>query len=219
MDGRWLWTIQHVSVWKLLQERRVLYRDEVPGAEKRPMPYLWLENQMKGRLNNYGGHPLWWAYCQKPDLRRHRHVYADGEPYVRLELDASRIPHVWFPSWAWNQVFCQDFLAYSRKEYTLWKKRVRAAIGKVESWPLPEPWRSELEASWERLFDPKLPHLGWDKRFGWSRNVRLEAVFEVLRLETVKRVTIFKGAAKWLRIDKGKLVFNAEHSGLRGLRI
>jgi hypothetical protein len=111
---------------------------------------------------------------------------------VRLELEIADESFLRFPCWAWNRVFCQDYLARTRKEYDDWTRAMRRAVPDEDTWPPPEPWRSQLEASWQRLFDPNLPALDWDKSWGWSRIACAEGVFESLRLDDVRRATIFK---------------------------
>jgi hypothetical protein len=57
-----------------------------------------------------------------------------------------------------------------------------------------------LQATWQRLFDPDLPPHGWDDQFLYRKDPtrpRREAVFETLRLDEVRRVTLFRGTATW----------------------
>jgi hypothetical protein len=73
---------------------------------------------------------------------------------------------------------------------------MRQAAPDEDEWPLPEPWKTQLEASWLRLFDPMLPSHPWDdEAFGQSGS--REAVLGVLRLEDVRQVTHFVGCSKW----------------------
>lgn len=189
-----LWTIQPAHVWNLLQNRALLYVD---NSQKYrgfiPPAYRWLQSQLIRRLPGYCGHLPWWAYCHRPDLRRHRHLRPKGVTEVRLELEISEERVLRFPGWAWHRVFCADYLATTREEYDDWISELRKAVPNEETWPLPEPWRLRLEASWERLFSAELPLLDWDESSPWSRTVYLEAVFEQLRLKDVRNVTFFKG--------------------------
>jgi len=191
-----IWTIQSARVWRALRSKRVLnvqedadkYRGYIPPA------YRWLQCQLASRVPGYGGHLPWWAYCRKPDLRRHRHLRPKGVTEVRLELEISNERVVRFPCWAWQRVFCEDYLATTREEYENWVDELREAVPDEDTWPLPQPFRLRLEASWERLFDPELPLLDWDESSPWSRSPSLEAVFEQLRLADVRHVTRFKGS-------------------------
>lgn len=95
-------------------------------------------------------------------------------------------------------MFCEDYLAAEQAEYEDWWKKAWESLPNEDIWPLPEPWHSQLEATWQRLFDSLLPRLSWDKALRWSRQECFEAVFEALRLDEVRDVTIFRGAANWL---------------------
>jgi len=131
-------------------------------------------------------------------LRRFRHYTPAGKVEVRLELEISRDAVLQFPCWAWHTVYCQDYLATTREEHEAWESRLRKAVPDEDQWPLPEPWRSDLEASWQRLFDRDLPPHRWDDRSLYPKDSTCrEAVFETLRLDEVRRVTVFRGTAAW----------------------
>lgn len=70
---------------------------------------------------------------------------------------------------------------------------MRQAVTDEDLWPLPEPWRSELEASWLRLFHPDLPEYGWSEDSPQTYADK-EAVFEVLNKQDVRAVTHFVGS-------------------------
>ncbi|MBM3998454.1 MAG: DUF3841 domain-containing protein [Gammaproteobacteria bacterium] len=191
-----IWTIQSEQVWNALCRRRVLYVDE--DADKYagyiPSAYRWLQSQIASKLAAYRGHLPWWAYCRKPDLRHHRHLRPKGEMEVRLELEISDEFVVQFPCWAWQRVFCEDYLAPTRKEYENWRREVRRIVQCEDTWPLPQPMRLQLEASWRNLFSPELPLVDWDRDSPWSRRDGMEAVFERLRYDDVQHATLFKGS-------------------------
>lgn len=191
-----IWTIQPAQVWCRLRRQRLLYVQEDVGKYRGYVPnaYRWLQRQLADRMPAYSGHLPWWAYCRKPDLRRHRHLRPQGATEVRLELEISAEAIVHFPCWAWQRVFCEDYLATTREEYDNWARELRKAIPDEDTWPLPQSWRLQLEASWERLFTPDLPVLDWDGSSPWARTPCLEAVFELLRLEDVRHVTVFEGS-------------------------
>ena len=195
-----IWTIQPQAVCSALEKDRELfvdqrcprYRGYVPAA------YRWLQKQLRPRLQGYTGKLPWWAYCSKPDLRLHRHVWPKASVQVRLELHVSVDEVTRFPCWAWHTVFRQDYLAMTREEYEEWTARQRAAVPDEDLWPPPEPWRSQLEASWERLFSPDLPQLSWNDETVWSKQVCMEAVFEILRWDDVRDATTFRGTSPFL---------------------
>jgi hypothetical protein len=194
-----IWTIQPAQVWQMLRNKQLLYVEDDVKTLGRYIPpaYRWLQIQLASRLAGYSGHLPWWAHFRKPDLRRHRHLLQKGTMQVRLELEIADSAFLRFPCWAWQRVFCEDYLAATREEYENWTKALRCAVPDEDIWPLPEPWRWQLEASWQRLFDPNLRVLDWDDTSAWSRFPCLEGVFEMLRLDDVRRVTSFKGSFTW----------------------
>jgi len=197
-----LWTIQPATVWNELQSRRMLCADRsnAPWRGEAPPAYEWLREQLTARLPGYTGGMLWWAYCEKPDLRAHRHSFPVGEVHVRLELDAGVIgadASVSFPSWAWNRVYCQDYLPLDAADLVRWTSWLGEAHLDEDSWPPPEPWQSALESSWQRLFSRELPPVDPDRRNAFFRSARREAVFEKLQLDMVRHATTFRGAAAW----------------------
>jgi hypothetical protein len=193
-----IWTIQSIAVWEQLQEHGMLRVDEHCDKYNGHIPpaYQWLCGQLQRRLPGYGGHLPWWAYCTKPDLRLYRHTRPYDQAEVRLELEPTPGSMMRFPCWAWHKVFCQDYLAVSRMEYEDWWSRLRQVVPDEDLWPPPEPWRGQVEKTWERLFDSDLPPLSWDEESTWSKEVAVEAAFEVLRSEDVRQATVFRGTAK-----------------------
>lgn len=193
-----IWTMQPIGVWRALRRERRLYvrEDALDYRGYIPPAYRWLQMQLSRRLPAYCGHVPWWAYCRKPDLRRQRHLRPEGITEARLELEITDELVIRFPCWAWNRVFCEDYLAITRKEYESWISDLRRVVSDEDTWPLPQPWRSQLEASWERLFEPELPLLDWDEDSLWPRRACFEAIFEELRLDDVRHVTIFKGCSR-----------------------
>ncbi len=73
---------------------------------------------------------------------------------------------------------------------------MRRATPDEDKWSLPKPWKTQLEASWLRLFDPKLPSQAWDDE-AINKTESREAVLGVLRLEDVRQVTHFVGCSRW----------------------
>jgi hypothetical protein len=73
---------------------------------------------------------------------------------------------------------------------------MRQAVPDEDLWPLPQPWRDELEASWLQLFAPDLPAHGWADMANEAL-LYYEAVFETLCLRDVRCVTHFVGRSRW----------------------
>jgi hypothetical protein len=191
-----VWTVQPLAVWEQLQRQGTLYVEERQlgdGNGYVPDAYRWLVKQLKRRVPGYRGHLPWWAHCAKPDLRCFRHSGLEGQEEVRLELDVLAHECLVFPCWAWNTVYGQNYLAATQSEHDAWMRAMREAVPDEDEWPLPAPWRGQLEASWERLFSPDLPALAWDAEGPWTEERSWEAVFEQLRPEQVRRVTCFRG--------------------------
>lgn len=189
-----VWTIQPEGVWEKLQQVGVLHVDpeQLPYSCYVPPSYTWLTRQLRRRVSGWEGGLPWWVYCERPDLRQFRHYRPWGSREVRLEIEPSTSISVTFPVWAWNLVYTRELLATSRDEAERWYRRLRIAVPDEDTWPLPEPWNGELEASWERLFDPRLPRTHWDPEALGSKGER-EGVLNCLCLEDVRNVTPFTG--------------------------
>jgi hypothetical protein len=192
-----VWTIQPMAVWEQLRQRGHLRVDEarLPYGDHVPEAYQRLTRQLALRLPEYPGTLPWWAHCRKPDLRWFRHHTPRGQPEIRLEIEPRPGDHLTFPCWAWDTIHSRQYVAPTYPEYAAWTAALRQAVPDEDTWPLPEPWRSQLEASWERLFDPGLPARPWDGfRIGGAGS--REAVLTLLRLDDVRKVTPFIGAGR-----------------------
>ncbi len=159
-----VWTIQPQTVWEDLKRGAELQVEEtlLPFGHV-PEAYRWLVRALRRRLAHWPEALPWWVYCEKPDLRAMRHFRPLGSEEVRLELEPESGTVVTFPVWAWNTVYGGNYLTSTRDEYDAWMSAMRRQVEREDTWPLPSPWKEELEASWERLFDPNLPRLPWDR--------------------------------------------------------
>lgn len=194
-----LWTIQPIAVWEQLQRDGVLLVDESRLGEDLPASYQWLRQNLSKVIPGYRGGLPWWFYCQKPDLRVHRHFQFGQQ--VRLELEVNTGHFFIMPSWAWDRVYAQDYLAKTWAEWRNWHLRLRLAVADEDLWPLPEPWHTELVQSWHRLFHPDLPPKPIF-RYGLSWLPGLEAVSERLKLTEVKQVAHFTGVRQLMKRSK-----------------
>ncbi len=213
-----IWTIQPSLVWATLRLKRVVHVsvDALNNGDFIPEAYRWIQTQMAIRLADYQGHLPWWAYCEKPDLRQHRHTRPKGTSHVRLELEIADHFILSFPCWAWHFVFCGDYLACSETEYHQWTSRVRQAVLDEDTWPPPEPWHSDLQASWESLFSDELPLLDWNHERPGARRLMRECIFESLRLEDVRDVTRFTGTLELSRYGSYAALDNEGATPTRG---
>jgi hypothetical protein len=185
-----LWTVQPVAVWDQVRTLGRAFVDPVradPDGWVHPQ-YEWLVRQLKARTAFRAPLP-WWAYCERPDLRAIRHLRPHGSREVLIEFEAPSA--VAFPSWAWNVVFMSDYLPLNRTHDRDWRARLkRAGVGPDDD--LPESFRAEVEASWERLFDPGLSaRVPYRDPFNLGAN--REAVVEVIEAERVTGVQEFVG--------------------------
>lgn len=189
-----LWTIQPLSVWEQLQARKRLLVDR-RHVENLHHGYEWLRTRLVSRLPGHSGGYPWWAYCSRPDLRKARHQKPVGEQHFLIELALPRDRVLSFPFWAWDLIFYGRFLSRQEEASEDWHRRFALAVPDHEEVSaIPRPWLTELEASWELLFDPTLPDRGWNDS-GASHSER-EAVFEVLEMTQVVRVTPFQGSSR-----------------------
>ncbi|MCD5407731.1 DUF3841 domain-containing protein, partial [Candidatus Bipolaricaulota bacterium] len=148
-----VWTIQPVEVLERLEAERVLYADPSRIPEEFRHAYDWMRTQMERRIPGYGGHYPWWGWhSPRPDLRRSGHL-PQGTRGVRLELELDPAEMLLSDFDAWHVVLNRGYLALSEDEEEAWYRRFAAAVPDRRAWPLPEPWRSDILSSWERIFD------------------------------------------------------------------
>jgi hypothetical protein len=113
---------------------------------------------------------------------------------MRIEFEPPAGAFLAFPCWAWHEVFAGDYLSLSWAEHRAWLNRLRRAGVTDDMGPLPEPFRTERETSWLRLFRPDLTLRSW--RRGHQSRGR-EAVVGLLDAGWVRRVTEFVGTGAW----------------------
>jgi hypothetical protein len=201
-----LWTVQPVSVWEYLQSAGKIRVDLAKLNDEgwiHPQ-YSWLMWQLRQRIQDSRGGLPWFAYCARPDLRWVRHSRPLGSREVLIEVEPPEGMYVAFPSWAWHEVFCGQYLGLSGAEVRGWLSGLRRTTGLAFSdheGSLPEPWQAELEASWRRLFLPDLPARSWRQS---DLDGKREAVFEVLEFRWVRSVREFTGTGTWVNFPAGR---------------
>jgi len=192
-----LWTIQPIEVWTALQREGVLYVEEAltPDLDGFRREYDWLREQARRRIRGYGGRYPWWAYDTKPDLRKHRFdAGPPGSRHVRLELAVTEEEVLLSDYGGWLYVLNAFYLPCATRGAAWlgeddddgWDTELDE-LG-ISSWvrPLPEPYQSRLEQSWERIFNTD----------GLRGTDNLQATFERLALEDVVAVTEFTTQAR-----------------------
>ena len=189
-----LWTIQPLHVWEGLLRDGSLVVD--PGHEAFSQDlreaYDWMRQEMHKRLPNYEGHYPWWAYDYRLDLRSFRHQVAPGD-YVLLGL-AVPTERVLFSAYgAWHSVLNGNYLPQSasdaehEQESGVWNEELKSVgLNPYGTRALPEPWRSRVVKSWQRIFDVE------DLR----ETNTIQACFERLDLAEVIEVKRFSAAIR-----------------------
>lgn len=187
-----LWTIQPMEVWESLCREKILLVDpEHPRCSYKVEyrdAYDWMREQMKCRLPSYEGNCPWWAYDYKMDLRSYRYqTYPPNERYVRIELavPVEKVLICAYEAWFW--VLNKWYLAEGTDEEFFqngkrWEEEAkRAGVNLRTLGPLPEPWQSQMVASWQRIFDLDF----------WRDDTVMQATFEKLQLDEVVAITEF----------------------------
>lgn len=189
-----LWTLQPLTVWETLRRERTLLVDpEHAGFDQDfRQAYDWMRGQMAERLPEYGGHYPWWAYDYRVDLRSWRYQVGPG-PHVRLDLALPPERVLLSAYGAWHAVLGRTYLPQGTgedewdREGGGWDDELRQnGLNPSSPEPLPEPRKSRLEASWQRIFDVD------DLR---ATNT-IQACFERLELADVVEVTRFDAAVR-----------------------
>jgi hypothetical protein len=181
-----LWTIQPPCVWERLQKDGTLWStpEQEEHFEDFRIPYAWMLTQMQIRLADYGGHYPWWAYEHRPGLNSH----SQPGDWVRIELAIPRDKVLLSAYGAWHYVLNGWYLPHSvedgayERENDLWEDDLRAhGLDRWAGLRLPEPWRSRMIASWDRIFDVGDLH---------DTNT-IQACFERLDIQDVVAVTFY----------------------------
>ena len=182
-----VWSIQPLGAYEDLLRAGTLAADPSRGSGPDfEEPYAWMRQQTAKRVPGYGGGPLWWAYAKKPDLRSYRWRLIPDE-WVRLELNLPREDVLLSDEEAWYTVLNRWYCSYNEAEEDVWEAKLKALGANKDS--LPAELEAEMEASWERIFDPEAP-------IGWYASGEYQATFEFLHLSAVRRVTHFRGSYK-----------------------
>lgn len=194
-----LWTIQPLAVWHSLCQQETLYVDAthpkfLDSIDDFREGYEWMRQQMAQRIPGYEGYYPWWAYDYKLDLRSWRYqTYPPYMRYVRLALAIPQEKVLLSAYGDWHFVLNRWYLPYATdgdeamQELDAWDAEASQQGADVFSRQLlPEPWESQLRASWERIFDVD--------RLRATNTI--QATFERLELADVLKVTEFVSQPK-----------------------
>ncbi len=158
------WTIQPLGVWRQMESGVAVRVDpEHPKyGGKRPWQYDWLAEALRRNRSGFDGGWPWWLSCKKPDVDRLvSSKLPGGREQAMIELELPQDRYATFPLWVWETIYCGQFVAFARETFDEWYRERRAAIPESEGGPLPEPWRTQLESSWELLFDQGIERRCW----------------------------------------------------------
>ena len=184
-----LWTVQPIAVYRALQTSEVLFVDPEMSRERTEYneQYVWMRDQMRSRLSDYGSHFPWWAWSRpQPSLRWLSKCEPSAQELVVLELAKPRSSVLLSAFSAWEMILGNGYVAFTDEEYERWESCLQEYGSCQSGWPLPEPWFSATVQSWVRIFD--IPGL---RRGGAWYVGRIQATFEELRLSEVVSVTPF----------------------------
>lgn len=181
------WLIAQIALWERLQrEKALLYDPERVPAGLHPF-YEWMRQQMAKRLPRYQGQYPWWAWVRwtsqkpMPDLRSwscELYYVPPEEPMVRLELELREQEVLCSDFGSWCLVLFNEYVAQQQRELEQW-----------EALPPLQRTRERLEQSWGAIFDLDQTH--WNVERRRYNPVRIQGVFEHLRLQDVRKVTHF----------------------------
>ncbi len=145
---------------------------------------------MADRLPDYEG--LWWAYDYRLDLRSFRYQVGLG-PHVRLGLAVPTERVLLSAYGLWHSVLGRTYIPDTQGEEEwewtseAWDGELRRhGINPFGDEPLPEPWRSRLEESWDHIFAVE----------ELRATNTIQACFERLDLADVFEVTKFSPALR-----------------------
>ncbi len=188
-----LWTIQSMAAWERLQQERILRGDGRRSQVYYRYAYQWMAEQMRLRLPPpHSKFPLWgWYRWQgirraKPDLRASGHL-TKGAPGVRIEFELPGDRVLLSNFEAWHCVLNRCFLSLSEEEEEAFAAEMeRASV--QQKWSYPEPFRSRVLSSWQRIFDLEAGDPEW---WGLLSERSIQATFWELSLSRARRVDKF----------------------------
>jgi hypothetical protein len=188
-----IWTIQPAELYETLKAKRVLFADGRRRDRTWDHAYQWMVEQMRRRLPPSKARFPWWGWYRwegvrraRPDLRSGGHL-PKGQRGVRIELDMPEEKVLLSDFERWHVVLSNWYLSESEADDEQFSREKEQAGYKYDGrWP--EPLRSSVLASWERIFDLTAGDADW---FGEVSKRSVQATFWELRLKDVKDVTFF----------------------------
>jgi hypothetical protein len=188
-----IWTIQPAGLYEKLRAKRVLLVDGRHCDRSFPHAYRWMIGQMRHRLPPSPARFPWWGWYRwegvrrpRPDLRAGGHL-RKGQRGIRLELEMDEREVLLSDFNGWHSVLNDSFLSHDEAEDEQFDRQEKR-LGFRYGTPRPEPLRSRVLASWERIFDLT----GGDPEWRGKVSDRgIQATFWELRLQDVTQVTFY----------------------------
>ncbi len=188
-----VWTIQPADLYEKLKATHVLFADGRHHYRDLGYAYQWMVDQMRRRLPPSKARFPWWGWYRyngvrrpKPDLRAIAHL-PTGQRGIRIELDLDDNQVLLSDFINWHAVLNHGFLGRDEAEYEQFD-RERKKVGYYPWGQYPEPLRSKIRASWERIFDLSTREHDGHGRF---YPTMIQATFWELRLKDVTDITFF----------------------------
>lgn len=182
-----LWTIQPIETWELFNKQGY-YHGTFEYIMEFPEAYDWMKKQLVIKIGiNKEYYPVW-AWVQKPDLRTSGHL-DKGKKGVLLELNVDENEVLISDFDLWHYVLNYWYLPISEEDGDKFDKKLESkGLSYNKQKPLPEPYNSIVEDSWQRIFD-----LDWveESITGKQDNKWFQTVFWDLKIEQVKKVKEF----------------------------
>jgi hypothetical protein len=188
-----IWTIQPAGLYETLKAKRVLLADGRRRDRMWDHAYRWMTDQMRRRLPPSRARFPWWGWYRwegtrraRPDLRAGGHL-RKGQRGVRLELEIAAERVLLSDFEKWHFVLSNWYLSEDEADDDQFSRQTKQAGHRHDDrWP--EPLRSKVLASWERIFDLTAGAPGW---FAKTSTRSIQATFWELRYRDVRDVTHF----------------------------
>lgn len=205
-----LYTFQPLPVYDLFcregvfHSRPLQYPESFLGSysypPERPSPqglisYGWVCDQLQRRGLARPADDVYpvWAYYRwyfgnspTPDLRTEQaKAVASLERMVMMTLEVPDAEVMLLDYEDWHLCLNYSYLGTMRDGDDFERRMKKAGIPQRHDMPYPEPFHTELLASWERVLDPHIHHKRWRGRKGKQT---IQAVFWTLRAEHVVSV-------------------------------
>lgn len=154
-----LWTIQHEAAYREFERSGVLVANEkfLFGGDDLRFAYDWLSNQMRGRIGQPSEgirYPVWaWYQWEGKRKRRDQRLsgYAKrGTPLVQITFEADVGNFLLSDFDTWHNVLANQYVANDEIDWDRFYAQY------------PHPKQSDVEPSWERIFDITHFTPNWD---------------------------------------------------------